>query len=124
MLEPGAKGEKVRELQHRLFQMAWLPETTTGTYDATTKEAVAGFQGKRGFKATGVVDKRTWTKLVAMTKTPTHDQKFNVLKPGPALLAAGDVRRRASATPRPGSSRSPGCSATSPGRTTRRRSPR
>jgi hypothetical protein len=24
-----------------------------------------------------------------MTKTPTHDQKFNVLKPGPALLAAG-----------------------------------
>ena len=40
VLEPGAKGEKVRELQHRLFQMAWLPETTTGTYDAPTKEAV------------------------------------------------------------------------------------
>ena len=89
VLEPGAKGEKVRELQHRLFQMAWLPETTTGTYDAATKEAVAGFQGKRGFKASGVVDKKTWSKLVAMTKTPTHDQKFNVLKPGPALLAAG-----------------------------------
>jgi peptidoglycan hydrolase-like protein with peptidoglycan-binding domain len=89
VLEPGATGEQVRELQHRLFQMAWLPETTTGTYDATTKEAVAGFQGKRGFKATGVVDKKTWTKLVAMTKTPTHDQLFNVLKPGPALLASG-----------------------------------
>jgi len=89
VLEPGAKGEKVRELQHRLFQMAWLPETTTGTYDATTKEAVAGFQGKRGLKETGVVDKRTWTRLVAMTKTPTHDQKFNVLEPGPALLASG-----------------------------------
>ena len=89
VLEPGAKGEQVRELQHRLFQMAWLPETTTGRYDTTTKEAVAGFQGKRGFKATGVVDKKTWTKLVAMTRTPTHDQKFNVLKPGPALLATG-----------------------------------
>ena len=89
VLEPGARGERVRELQHRLFQMAWLPETTTGRYDATTREAVKGFQGKRGFKATGVVDRRTWKRLVAMTRTPTHDQKFNVLKPGPALLAAG-----------------------------------
>src|SRR5687767_12496942 len=33
VLEPGARGERVRELQHRLFQMAWLPETTTGRYD-------------------------------------------------------------------------------------------
>ncbi len=89
VLEPGDKGERVRELQHRLFQMAWLTEQTTGTYDATTRGAVAGFQDKRGFKATGVVDQRTWKKLVAMTTTPTHDQKFNVLKPGPALLATG-----------------------------------
>ena len=74
VLEPGAKGEQVRDLQHRLFQMAWLPETTTGRYDATTKEAVAGFQGKRGFKATGVVDRKTWTKLVIATPpTWRHD---------------------------------------------------
>ncbi len=91
VLEPGAKGVKVRELQHRLFQMAWLPEQTTGTYDVATRKAVSGFQGKRGFKATGVVDQKTWKKLVAMTKAPTHDQLFNVLKPGPALLASGDT---------------------------------
>lgn len=90
VLEPGATGEQVRELQHRLFQLAWLPETTTGRYDATTREAVAGFQGKRGFKATGVVDQRTWRRLVAMTDRPTHDQMFNILHPGPAILAAGD----------------------------------
>jgi peptidoglycan hydrolase-like protein with peptidoglycan-binding domain len=90
VLEPGASGTRVRELQQRLFQLAWLPETTTGHYDPTTRSAVSGFQGKRGFKATGVVDQRTWKRLVSMTKTPTHDQLFNVLHPGPAILEQGD----------------------------------
>ena len=26
VLEPGDKGEQVRELQNRLYQLAWLPE--------------------------------------------------------------------------------------------------
>lgn len=90
VLEPGDKGEQVRELQHRLFQMQWLPEKTTGVYDAATKEAVAGWQTKRGFKSTGVMNKKSWRKLVSMTKTPTHDQLFNILKPGPAILSEGD----------------------------------
>ncbi|MEZ5094144.1 peptidoglycan-binding protein [Nocardioides sp.] len=90
VLEPGDSGLRVRALQQRLFQLAWLPETVTGRYDDATRAAVAGFQGKRGFKRTGRVDQRTWRRLVAMTDTPTHDQMFNVLRPGPALLAAGD----------------------------------
>lgn len=89
VLEPGSRGERVRELQHRLFQMAWLPERTTGRYDETTREAVAGWQAKRGLEATGVVDRRTWQRLLEMTATPTHDQKFNVLRPGPTLLGPG-----------------------------------
>jgi peptidoglycan hydrolase-like protein with peptidoglycan-binding domain len=89
VLEPGARGEEVRELQARLFQLAWLPEITTGTYDAATRTAVSGFQAKRGLRATGVVDQRTWNRLAGMTERPTHDQLFNVLHPGPALLAAG-----------------------------------
>lgn len=89
-LAPGDRGERVRELQARLFQLAWLPELTTGRYDAATREAVAGFQDKRGLRATGVVDARTWRRLVAMTKTPTHDQLHNVLHPGPALYSPGD----------------------------------
>src|SRR6478736_9149910 len=40
VLEPGASGVKVRELQARLFQLAWLPETTTGHYDPATRTAV------------------------------------------------------------------------------------
>jgi peptidoglycan hydrolase-like protein with peptidoglycan-binding domain len=89
VLEPGDRGEQVRELQARLFQIAWLPETTTGAYDPATREAVSGFQAKRGLRATGVVDRRTWQRLVGMTERPTHDQMFNVLHPGPAILAAG-----------------------------------
>ena len=33
-LAPGDRGTQVRELQHRLFQLDWLPELTTGRYDA------------------------------------------------------------------------------------------
>lgn len=91
VLEPGDKGEQVRELQHRLFQMQWLPEKTTGVYDGATEDAVEGWQAKRGLKTTGVMNQRSWDTLVKMTKKPTHDQMFNILKPGPALLSSGDT---------------------------------
>jgi peptidoglycan hydrolase-like protein with peptidoglycan-binding domain len=90
VLSPGAHGTKVRELQQRLFQLAWLPETTTGAYDAATTSAVRGFQAKRGLHATGTLDRRTWQRLVAMTKAPTHDAMFNVLHPGRTLWGPGD----------------------------------
>jgi peptidoglycan hydrolase-like protein with peptidoglycan-binding domain len=90
VLAPGAQGTKVRELQQRLSQLAWLPETTTGVYDAATAAAVKGFQGKRGLERTGVLDRRTWGRLVSMTQQPSHDAMFNVLHPGPTLLGPGD----------------------------------
>ena len=96
VLVPGDRGEQVRELQSRLYQLAWVPEFTTGTYDAATRAAVRGFQAKRGFEETGRVDPRTWRRLATMTRTPTPDELHNVLHPGPALLASGasgdDVR--------------------------------
>ena len=91
VLQQGDRGEQVRELQHRLFQLAWWPELTTGSYDGRTREAVRGFQEKRGLRAHGQVDDRTWRRLVSMTRTPTADERHNVLRPGPALLAAGDT---------------------------------
>ncbi|MGZ5404508.1 MAG: L,D-transpeptidase family protein [Nocardioides sp.] len=90
VLEPGDRSDQVRELQSRLSQLDWFPELTTGRYDAATDEAVRGFQARRGLEPTGVVDLRTWERLLAMTEQPTHDQLLNVLHPGPALLAAGD----------------------------------
>ena len=90
VLKPGATGTKVRELQQRLFQLAWLPEATSGVYDASTVAAVKGFQTKHGLHRTGVVDIRTWKLLTGMTKSPTHDAMFNVLHPGTPLMQAGD----------------------------------
>jgi peptidoglycan hydrolase-like protein with peptidoglycan-binding domain len=89
-LEPGDRGVEIRELQYRLYQLAWLPEITTGRYDPATREAVRGFQQERRLEATGITDARTWKRLVSMTKRPTHDQLFNILHPGPAILSAGD----------------------------------
>jgi peptidoglycan hydrolase-like protein with peptidoglycan-binding domain len=91
VLKPGAQGTQVRELQQRLSQLAWLPATTTGVYDAATVAAVKGFQGKRGLTRTGVLDPTTWDRLRGMTETPSHDAMFNVLHPGKALLTSGDT---------------------------------
>jgi peptidoglycan hydrolase-like protein with peptidoglycan-binding domain len=94
VLEPGAKGPKVRELQQRLFQLAWLPETTTGVYDAATVAAIKGFQAKHGLHRTGDLDRHTWQRITGMTKTPTHDAMYNVLHPGRTLFRAGDHGKR------------------------------
>jgi peptidoglycan hydrolase-like protein with peptidoglycan-binding domain len=90
VLRPGAKGTQVRALQQRLSQLAWLPETTTGVYDAATVAAVRGFQGKHGLHRTGRLDRRTWQRLEAMTERPTHDAMFNILHPGRTLYGQGD----------------------------------
>jgi peptidoglycan hydrolase-like protein with peptidoglycan-binding domain len=91
VLKPGAEGTEVRELQQRLFQLAWLPETTTGVYDAATVAAVKGFQAKRGLPRTGVLDSRTWERLRGMTTRPSHDAMFNVMHPGKPLYQSGDT---------------------------------
>ncbi len=93
VLRPGADGTRVRELQQRLSQLAWLPETTTGVYDAATVAAVRGFQAKRGLPATGRLDHGTWQRLVALTRRPTHDAMFNILHPGRAIFGPGDHGR-------------------------------
>jgi peptidoglycan hydrolase-like protein with peptidoglycan-binding domain len=91
VLEPGDQGRQVRELQARLAELAWFAPVTTGHYDEAKRTAVTGFQAKRGFDATGVMDERTWRRVVAMSSAPTQAQLFN--KPGPTLLVVGDSGR-------------------------------
>ena len=91
VLESGDRGTRVRELQGRLSQLAWYQPPMSGAYDATTRAAVAGFQGKRGLRRTGVLDARTWRRLVSMSRMPTGEEMFN--RAGPALLRAGDTGR-------------------------------
>ena len=73
---------QVRDLQARLVAIEWLFGDVTGTYDATTTEAVRGFQAKRGIPVTGEVDQRTLDRLHAMTRTPTREAMHNLATPG------------------------------------------
>lgn len=83
-------GDKVRELQHRLWQIDWLEGDITADYDERTVLAVEGFQAKRELPVLGYVDQATWDRLVAMTRTPTHDEMYNIMTAGPALMSRGD----------------------------------
>ncbi len=89
IMTSGSNGEQVRELQHRLLQLEWYSGRITGSYGDPTVTAVKGFQHKRSLGTTGSVDQTTWVTLISMTRTPTHDEKYNVLKPGKALYQKG-----------------------------------
>ncbi|GCD89656.1 L,D-transpeptidase family protein [Nocardioides sp. LS1] len=93
LLGPGASGDEVRDLQARLVAIDWLYGDVTGTYDAATVEAVRGFQDKRGFPATGDVDRRTLDRLHEMTLTPTHAAMYNLGNQPGALDARCKVGR-------------------------------
>jgi peptidoglycan hydrolase-like protein with peptidoglycan-binding domain len=89
VLTKGAKGERVRDLQVRLRQLDWYAGSITGKYGSSTVKGVKGFQGKRGLKKTGLLDATTWSQLKKRTKTPTRDQRHNVLQPGRAIYKQG-----------------------------------
>lgn len=95
LAEPGDTGKRVRELQARLEQIAWYTEPAiTGEYDGPTKSAVIGFQRKRGLEPTGVVDRRTWRRLLDMTIQPTPAEMSPPPDPGPTMLGPSDQGRK------------------------------
>ncbi|MFQ9715521.1 MAG: peptidoglycan-binding protein [Blautia sp.] len=76
-LDIGASGEKVRQIQEQLNEIAGsypaLPTVTiNGIYDEQTKESVRKFQEIFGLPQTGIVDYSTWYKIqeiyVAVTR--------------------------------------------------------
>jgi lipoprotein-anchoring transpeptidase ErfK/SrfK len=83
LLAKGDTGMRVRDLQARLAQLYWFSGGGTGTYDATTVEAVRGFQDKRQIPVTGKVDQRTLDRLRGMTTEPTRDAMGLPNAPGP-----------------------------------------
>ena len=96
VLQPGDQGAKVRDLQARLRQIGWFAGDVTDFYGPRTTASVQGFQGKRGFAVTGIVDERTYNRLLSMTRTPTADELANT-KPAPEkkpVAASWDVDKR------------------------------
>ena len=90
-MQLGDTGWRVRELQSRLHQLDLHSEVVTSRFDAETRAGVATFQRRRGWRADGVVDERTWTRIVAATTEPTSEALHNVYTPGRPLLERGDT---------------------------------
>ena len=90
-MQLGDSGWRVRVLQSRLHQLDLHSEVVTNRFDAETRDGVATFQRRRGWTADGVVDERTWLKVVSLTTEPTTEALHNVYTPGRPLLQRGDT---------------------------------
>lgn len=80
----GSSGDRVRELQARLGQLGLFSRTPTGYYGTVTQHAVSDFQERHGLTRTGSVSRTTWTRLTALTRTPTHQELYPVATTRPA----------------------------------------
>jgi len=90
-MQLGDTGWRVRVLQSRLHQLDLHSEVVTNTFDHETRDGVATFQRRRGWTADGVVDERTWLKIVSLTTEPTTEALHNLYTPGKPLLQRGDT---------------------------------
>ncbi|MEE4541720.1 L,D-transpeptidase family protein [Streptomyces sp. V4-01] len=84
VMAAGASSSQVRELQARLGQLHLFSRTPTGYYGTVTQHAVSDFQERHGLSSTGRVDAGTWTRIKALTRTPTHKEMYPVVAPKPA----------------------------------------
>ncbi len=62
-LAKGATGEKVEQLQERLFELGYYLGDITGIYDNETKAAIVEFQKNNSLGADGVTGEKTWNML-------------------------------------------------------------
>ncbi len=70
-LSSGSTGHDVRRLQRVFVMMKTLgPNNITGTFDATTEQAVKDFQQGEGLTVDGIVGPLTWQALPADPNTP------------------------------------------------------
>jgi len=90
-MRPGDTGWRVRVLQSRLHQLDLHSEVVTARFDEETRAGVATIQRRRGWRVDGVVDERTWLKIVSLTVEPTSDALHNIYQPGRPLLERGDT---------------------------------
>jgi hypothetical protein len=67
LLEIGAKGEQVREVQNYLYQLEYLKVKPTGYYGKLTKAAVIAFQSEHNLAVDGIVGRMTMSTLREMT---------------------------------------------------------
>jgi N-acetylmuramoyl-L-alanine amidase len=65
VLGPGAEGEAVRDLQHRLAVLGFESASAeAGVFGEITTAAVRAFQTARGLRVDGICGRQTWSSLV------------------------------------------------------------
>jgi N-acetylmuramoyl-L-alanine amidase len=66
LIRPGARGEAVRDVQHRLLAVGFHvdAEELEGIYGASTESAVRAFQQVRALPSDGILGPDTWEQLV------------------------------------------------------------
>jgi peptidoglycan hydrolase-like protein with peptidoglycan-binding domain len=69
-VRPGARGPTVRVVQCLVTPAGRHPAKTSGRYDPATVRSVRAYQSRHGLRPTGVVDRGTWTSLLARGSTP------------------------------------------------------
>ncbi|WP_052863803.1 L,D-transpeptidase family protein [Streptomyces niger] len=76
VLAPGARSERVRDLQARLRQVKHFDRNPTGYYGSVTAAAVSDFQRAQGLPRTGTVDAATLSALRVRTHPPTRSELY------------------------------------------------
>lgn len=66
----------IKELQHRLSQVRVYDGPAHGELDERTRAAIAAWRVKVGLPESDVMDERTWTRLIAATRSPRYAQLF------------------------------------------------
>jgi len=92
-----ASGGTVKELQLRLRAKGLWTLSISGTYTWTLGQKVLAFQRVQNLPQSGVVDRRTWSRLLAVTYTPGTFDRFRYeagLRPILPTLASLDYRCR------------------------------
>ncbi len=92
-----ATGGTVKELQLRLRAKGLWTSSISGTYSWTLGQKVLAFQRVQNLPQSGVVDRRTWSRLVAVTYTPGTFDRYRYeagLRPLLPTLASLDYRCR------------------------------
>jgi peptidoglycan hydrolase-like protein with peptidoglycan-binding domain len=97
VISTSAPAANVRELQRRLRAKSLWPYAYSGVYGWTLGQKVLAFQRLQNLPQSGVVDKRTWARLVAVTYTPgTFDKHryYAGLRPNLPTIGSLDSRCR------------------------------
>jgi peptidoglycan hydrolase-like protein with peptidoglycan-binding domain len=92
-----ASTAQLKEVQLRLRALGQWGYGVTGVYWSALDRAVLAFQQRRDLPQSGVIDQRTWARLVALTYTPgTFDQhRYNAgMRPVMPKIGALDSRCR------------------------------